>query len=320
MYQEITIQFTTHCTLQCPYCFAPKEEVHCISAEDFQYFEKFCEINKPDCIHITGGEPSLHPDFAGMVSCLSRKTSLVIYSNLTVPNVVEAIHTEHPEEIVFLANLNERYSYDRLQWEAFEQNIHKIKEKGMRLAIGHTFYIEPFEDTLKYVISYIRRHQIDHFRISQAMQSKHGAQGLDCRQIRKLYHIVANDIDEWEKLGIRTYFDCPVPPCYIEKDIFSQLRKKDAVGIECKEKAFVMWDLSVTHCYSTIGFGDRHYLREFQSIQDMKEYSKELLKYRKNGLKEEKCTGCIYEGQRCGCPDYYNEQLPKCNEREAYEV
>lgn len=307
MYQEITIQLTTHCTLQCPYCFAPKDEIHYISEENFKIFEEFCRKSRPDCIHITGGEPTIHPFFAEMVSRLSHQSALVIYSNLTVPDSLKKIHTENPEEIVFLANLNERNQYSSSQWNTFEQNIKKIKEKGMRLAIGHTFYKEPFEEMIDYVVSYILKNQADHFRISQAMKSRLEFPGLDRQQISKLYHIVASHINEWEHLGIKTYFDCPVPPCYIEKDTLTQLRNKEAVGITCLAKAFVMWDLSVTHCYSTIGFGKKRYLQEFQTIQEIKTFSGKLLENSKQHFKEEKCMGCAFGGQICGCPDYHKE-------------
>lgn len=307
MYQEITLQLATHCTLHCPYCFADTEEKNTISEADFEYFENFCKRNQPDCIHITGGEPAVHPKFADIVNRLSNIAPLVIYSNLTVQYCMDELNVINPKDVVFLANLNERNCYTQSQWETFEANIAIIKSKKMRLAIGHTFYREPFIPDLEEVISFIKYNDIDRFRMSQAMESSGGSPGLRPKQIYELYSIVAERIEEWKKWGIKAYFDCPVPACYIGEQTFNKLRALDAISIKCLPKAFVLWDLSVTHCYSMINLGKKIYLWDFDSLQDIIKNSDLLVKNNYAKKDEKKCMNCVNNSAYvCGCPNYHS--------------
>lgn len=303
MYQEITLQLVTNCNLKCTYCFAPKSNNE-ITSNNFEKFLCFCRKNKPDCIHITGGEPTLHTSFGEIINELSNIAALVIYSNLTVADSIKRIKAKNPNNIVFLANLNERKSYSEKQWGNFEDNVKYIQSNGMRLAIGHTFYKEPFAEEFNEVIDYILKYKIDHFRISQALESYLGGGGLKREQINHLYSYVADSIERWREQGIKAYFDCPVPPCYMEQEVFQKLSQYGAIGTRCLPKAFVMWNLEVTHCYSTIGIGEKRNLFEFQNINQIKDYSKKLLKIKWNTREKEFCRNCMYGEILCGCPDY----------------
>lgn len=308
MYQEITLQLATHCTLHCPYCFADTNEKKIISEADFEYFENFCKRNQPDCIHITGGEPTVHPNFADIVNRLSNIAPLVIYSNLTVQNSLDEINAMNPKDIVFLGNFNKRNFYTQSQWETFEKNIAIIKRKKMRLAIGHTFFQEPFLSDLEKVIFFIRENGLDHFRMSQAMAGSDGSLGLEKKQIRKLYSIVADRIEKWKEWGIKAYFDCPVPACYIEKQTFDKLRAFNAISIRCIPKAFVLWDLSVTHCYTMINPEKKLYLHDFHTIQDVVSNSELLLRTTHEKKDRRKCMNCVNSSTYiCGCPNYHSE-------------
>lgn len=304
MYQEITLQLVTNCNLDCIYCFAPKHDKNEITLANFEKFFDFCKENKPDCIHITGGEPTLHPFFCEIVNHLSEIATLVIYSNLTVKGCIEGLKLKNADNIVFLANLNERKSYNIVKWDIFEDNVDQILRNGFRIAIGHTFFRESFGEEFDEIIEYLLKHKIDHFRISQALISYSNKIGLGREQINNLYTYVADSIDKWREWGIKAYFDCPVPPCYMKQNVFEKLRQHDAVGIMCMPKAFVMWDLEVTHCYSTIGKGEKKYLWEFETINEIKENSKKLLRIMRRDREKEFCKKCVYEDYFCGCPNY----------------
>lgn len=82
MLKEITIQLTDRCNLSCPYCFAPKNFRKDLSKNNLDQFISFCLKDLPECIHITGGEPSLHDNFVDILALLSEIAPLVVYSNL----------------------------------------------------------------------------------------------------------------------------------------------------------------------------------------------------------------------------------------------
>lgn len=306
MYQEITIQFTENCNLHCPYCFAPQGEGGNISLHDFERFLNFCKRTHPDCIHVTGGEPLLHPQFSMMIERLADIAPLVIYSNLTLPEKFNHIFVRNPEDIFILANYNGKEFYTDSQWDAFQQNIRNAKAMGVKIALGLTIYRLPFADRFKEALGQIRKNQITHLRISQAMENSNKQHGLDRDSIQQLYAFVAKHIAQWKVEGIKTYFDCPVPPCYMDTETFHILQNYDAVGITCKPKAFIQYDLGITHCYSTIGYGEKRKLCEFNTISGITEYSKSKIQSMCKGRDITPCLHCeVFQGDLpCGCPAY----------------
>jgi len=310
--KEITIQLTEHCNLRCPYCFAPKNGSNEISDNDFERFKRFCLENKVDCIHITGGEPALHSKFSKIVNELSFISTLVIYSNLTLPNCIDDIREN--SDIFFLVNLNDKDFYSSQQWEVLNSNIVKIKQKSLRVGVGHTFFKMPIIQDFNYCIDFILSNAISHFRMSQAVMCQDTGVGLNKKEIEELYDYVAENIVAWEKKGIKAYFDCPIPPCFINLKVFDFLRKHRAVSIVCSPKVFVTWDYKLTHCYSTMGLFMPPF-EKFKNINDASNYVKNIIAGISVNRDISLCNECKYEGiGLCGCP-FYSISNKEC----AYE-
>ena len=197
-----------------------------ISPNSFAYFLEFCKQTRPDCIHITGGEPSLHPTFSEMIGQLSDIAPLVIYSNLTVPECFSQISVKDPKDIFILANFNGKDFYTGSQWNTFRENMRNARDTGFKIALALTVYQIPLEDRFKEALEQIRENRITHFRISQAVENSSKQQGLDRTGIQKLYAFVAEHISEWKAEGIKAYFDCPVPPCYMDMETFRVLQRQ----------------------------------------------------------------------------------------------
>ena len=305
MLKEITIQLTDRCNLSCPYCFAPKNFRKDLSKNNLDQFTSFCLKDLPECIHITGGEPSLHDNFVDILALLSEIAPLVVYSNLVKKDTFFSAEKLHGKDIFFLVNLNERNFYSNLEWNNLESNIKKALELNLKIAIGHTFYKsnikEEFEETLKF----IEKYKISHFRISQALQCVNSEHGLSKDNIQLLYQFVANNIENWKHNGIKAYFDCPVPFCYITDEIVSRLIAYGAIAKHCNPKAFVQSDLFVTHCYSTMQNSYKKKINEFQSIKEIREFTSAVIKNIVN-RDDIKCKSCVHfvEGKICGCPYY----------------
>lgn len=307
MYQEITIQFTEQCNASCPYCFAPIKSYNVLSDIDFNVFHSFCENQSLNVIHVTGGEPSLHPNFGKYINRLADVGSLVIYSNLLTENMMSDINVKNPSEVVFLFNTNSEnfcYASDK---KNVKKNLEEALVKGIRIALSRTFYEQsiPMEDTFASLFDRMQKYKLTHLRLSQAIAFEKSQTGLDRNEIKELYHYVAQNICNWKKNGWSVYFDCPVPPCYIDNKDFNLLRENKAVSIKCRPKVFVMWNLDVTHCYSTMREATKK-LTSFENICSAKEYSKSILKQRQEQSNRKGCYQCFHgkDGIPCGCPSY----------------
>lgn len=306
MLKEITIQLTTRCNLKCPYCFAPKNNKLDITENNFMHFLEFCKNNSPDCIHITGGEPTLHKNFIEILSKLSNIAPLVVYSNLVKRDIFSAAEILEKKDIFFLVNFNAQTFYTKKQMNNIENNIKNILALKMKVAIGHTFYTNNIEEEFTELIKIIQRYKITHFRISQALQCQDTNYGLNKIEIINLYKFVAENIVNWRNKGIKAYFDCPIPFCYIPDSIIKTLLNYGAISKICHPKAFIETDLNVTHCYSTMCENYNKKISEFEDIDAIRKYTANIIK-NISANRINKCSTCNYleQGKICGCP-YYN--------------
>lgn len=307
MFSEATIQFTEKCNIACPYCFSSIKRDKMLSAENFARFMKFCEKETLDVIHVTGGEPALNPNFGRYITNLAEISSLVVYSNFTVAGMLNDISAKNPSEVVFLVNTNSRNFYPELEKE-FNKNLEQAHSKGFRIALSHTFYAgtEFLDKEFSVLIEMMRAYKLRNLRISQALTFSDDKQFMTKEDIKKLYHYVAEKIADWKKEGFSVYFDCPVPPCYIALSDFKKLREYRAVSVRCLPKAFIMWNLDVTHCYSTMNGSTSRNLSSFNSLAEVKKYSESLLKNIHEKSNRSGCFHCSYgkDDIPCGCPSY----------------
>lgn len=307
MFQELTIQFTEQCTVSCPYCFAPIKSTSFLSRANFDTFVNFCGQETLDVIHITGGEPTLHPLFSDYITTLASLSSLVIYTNFTIENAVDGIKANKPSDIVFLVNMTSRDYCSSQQKRVMDNNIEKALSLGFRVALSYTFFdpSKPIGDIFNFLITMMRKYELRNLRLSQAL-SFDSKSFYSAEDINELYHYVAERILEWKEEGFSVYFDCPVPPCYVKQSDFKILRKHNAVSIKCIPKVFVMWDLYVTHCYSTMSADKKKPLKDFENLEDAKLYVSSILKRIQNESSRNGCYGCNYgkDGIPCGCPSY----------------
>ena len=305
MLKEITIQLTDRCNLSCPYCFAPKNSKKDLSGNNLAEFILFCLNNKPECIHVTGGEPSLHNNFIDILSKLADIAPLVVYSNLVKKDIFSSAFKLYKKDIYFLVNLNERKFYKNNELNNIENNIKEAIKLGLKIAIGHTFYTNNIKEEFEEMIKFIEKYRLTHFRVSQSLQCVNTKYGLSKENIKILYKFIAENIEKMKNKGIKIYFDCPVPFCYIKDEVVDYLMLYGAIPKHCNPKAFIQSDLTVTHCYSTMHTLDVKKISEFKTIDEIREYSLEVIK----SVTKRTCNKCVScrhfeKDKTCGCPYY----------------
>lgn len=180
MYQEITIQLIESCNLTCPYCFAQKSSTGKLSKPNFEKFLRFCKENKPDCIHITGGEPMFHEKFCEIINLLSEISPLVVYSNFTKKDGLKDINLSAFSRIYFLVNFNQRQLYTDNEWNYLHENIQMAIHSRAKVALSYTFYdkIDFLNIQFEYLIYYMCKYGLSHLRISQALACQNQKIGL----------------------------------------------------------------------------------------------------------------------------------------------
>lgn len=291
--KEITIQLTEKCNLNCEYCFADQKSQKCISEDDITFFISFCTKNKVNSIHITGGEPTLYNLFSKYTEKMSDIAYLVIYSNFTVNNTLKNTNLNN-KDVIFLVNINNRDLYTEKQWTAIENNIENAKIQGVRIAFSYTFFRENFEKDFHYIVSLNKFYNIPLLRLSPAINN----QNID---IKKLYRLIRDNYSILKSYGIKCYFDCPVPPCWIEKDVYLDLKKNLVIPSHCSPKIFIKQDLSISHCYVD-NYKFNYKLYDFDNYETLLQCISNKVRPKYQLL--EKCKYCehLSHSLGCGCP------------------
>ncbi len=146
-----TWQITYKCNYKCTYCHAPKHgqkdavDTVILSKEKWidvwnNIYDMYgeCEIN------ISGGEPSIYPNFFDIVQEIIKKHKVEIVTNLSF-DIGKVICKLNPERVRFAASFHPQH----ISVEEFVAKIKKIKEEGFIVTTNFVPW-PPFFDKIEY--------------------------------------------------------------------------------------------------------------------------------------------------------------------------
>ncbi len=128
------------CNYRCEYCFVPRsmlgEKIR-IRASNEEWAEAFDRHDVKWHIHITGGEPTAYPDFAGLCEHLTINNLISLNSNLTGKSLENFVKRINPERVVFYqrrASLHGKKGRSGL--EDFLTRARQLTDSGFNLMIS----------------------------------------------------------------------------------------------------------------------------------------------------------------------------------------
>ena len=154
------------CSLPCEYCVQkislPKQQIAQYPIVSGQMWvgalnsigdrtkKRFLRLPKKKKISITGGEPSLHPDFAYILNNLDNDWKITVTSNFTSPFFNNGI--KHLKSIRRRRNLkfNASYHFMYTPIEKFIENVVKVKKAGHNVhslfIVAHPAHMKKIEE------------------------------------------------------------------------------------------------------------------------------------------------------------------------------
>lgn len=141
------------CNFRCGYCFWSPESLGSKisglpSAEEWA--AAFDGTGKSWLLHMTGGEPSLYPDFPRLAERLAERHCLSVNSNFSHPNIADMARRVSPDRVSLLhAALHPEERNRRKTWDAFAANLEAVAAAGHRIilsVVATPDVIERFED------------------------------------------------------------------------------------------------------------------------------------------------------------------------------
>jgi MoaA/NifB/PqqE/SkfB family radical SAM enzyme len=128
------------CNYRCKYCFLPTSalgEKLIAHAEPQAWRRAFDRTGSTWLLHITGGEPTLYPDFAALCQSLTARHYLSFNSNLTHPSIVEVANSVDPSRIAFInAALHAEERETRKGLKKFLEHVAMLKERHFPIFIS----------------------------------------------------------------------------------------------------------------------------------------------------------------------------------------
>ena len=130
----------TTCNFRCSYCgwspsaLGAKIAIHGTHA---QWVEGFNATGKTWLLHITGGEPTIYPDFVSLCEQLARGHYLSINTNLSHPCIAGFAERIDPERVHYI---NAAVHYDERQKKAsldvFIEHVHKLQRHHFNVLVS----------------------------------------------------------------------------------------------------------------------------------------------------------------------------------------
>lgn len=222
------LMITTACNFRCPYCFGldlfgpGKARQYMPLALFKELLDWIDRANLPElAVHLMGGEPTLHPDFANMVEELvKRGRQICVFSNAAAPLDEAVIRRAASMGVRWIVNCNPPDTYRDNQLDLLHQHLAVLGR-----AANITFNLTDGQTPYQYVLDYIEQYDLNrNIKLGVALptlEHRNVHAGWDAlpaiaRQIMKL-------LRDARRRRIELEFECGVPYCLFSEEEHAEL-------------------------------------------------------------------------------------------------
>ena len=293
---------TTGCNLACSYCFARekmmgKRRQH-MSMENVRKVIDFLKRSGYPLFRAMGGEPTLHPRFAEIISlALAEGMRVDVLSNATWRrSCVDLFARIPPGRLNFLINIDHPDNYLPRQWARIERNLEALPE---RRKLTLSFNIFERAPRYEYIFDLTRRYGIRSVRMSFSLPVL-GAdnQFLELEEYRTVVPFIMEFVTRAESEGVSVRMDNAVPLCIFSPEQTGQLILDGVLRLEhnsyCEPIVDIGPDLTVWCCFCLSKLYNRK-LDEFEDLHQIDAYYRRILhRYQEHLVPWEECRECRY--------------------------
>jgi radical SAM protein with 4Fe4S-binding SPASM domain len=241
-------------------------------------------------IHLMGGEPTLHPDFEGIVEyLLSRDFHITVFSNLATDQAQVYAEKLADLPVSWVVNINPPNTWNNSQREKI---MKALKILGQRATI--TFNVMPDDDNNNWAIELIKECNLNRgIKIGFVLPTLTGSNFyLDEDQ----YDVVAEKViklaKDAEQENIRLEYECGVPTCVFTEEQLGVLWDTGSTfDSNCCSRMDITPDGEIIYCLPLATKYALHF-SEFNTYPDAKNwFETKLQSYRRLG-RTENCFYC----------------------------
>lgn len=299
----MNILFTNLCNRNCVYCFAKKQlsrgkdGAAFLSPENLRIIMAFLKRSNEAGVGILGGEPTLHPDFARMISdLLGQGFGLNVFTNGVISQrAVDFLEKNMDKKLKLLINIHPLSSYNVKQRK---QLVNTMEKLGKISQLGFNIYKKDFNaDFLLGLVKKYGLHKSIRLGIANPLlgeNNTHIPAGMHGRIAGKIVRLAK--ICDAEDISLN--FDCGFTLCsFSEKQLGRLFYYNSVFHSHCYGAIDVGPNLEVWRCFATSGLWKRK-LSDFKNLSEAIEfYDKKFEPFKLMGLKN-KCLNCKYLKRR----------------------
>jgi len=247
----INIFVTYRCNLACPYCFArdlQQDFQHDMQEAEFDRLLTWMSRARVTAAAFIGGEPTLHPRLAEMISMTSGAgISVTLFTNGLFPTSL--VQDLAPHVTNFVVNYNDPQIYSHpSQKELLHANLNALTQAGCRITFSKNF--TPACLDYDYLIEGARKYGVAAIRYDISRPGTNGTNDyFTANQTTDLMTHVVRFVRACEEVGIRTGLDCCLKFCDLSMSDRAYLERVSMklTGI-CHPSIDIHPDLSASYC------------------------------------------------------------------------
>lgn len=261
---------THRCNRDCAYCFADKREACTdMTVADANVVLDAVQASGGKQVRFLGGEPTLHPDFAGLLTAaVGQGLETLVFSNgWMAPGALAAILRTPPEQCRVMLNVNlgaDESPEDR------GRVARTAKALGGRAFVGVNIHSPgmPLREAADFAeahgLTRVIRVGLAHPRLDR------GNRYLHPRHYRRVGKELERFFDAIRPNGFSLSFDCGFVPCMFSREFLEQagVTARD-LGRRCGPIPDVLPDLTAIHCFP-LGDMDQLPLSGIGTLREMR--------------------------------------------------
>jgi len=305
------------CNQRCPYCFTADHlngaglSQHFLDSGDFEARLDFLDRSGIDQARLLGGEPTLHPQFPGLIErARGRNKTIVVFTNGLIPAASLACLESLPATACsVLVNVNEPVRMSRMYPSAtseagettFERQCATIRRLGERAMVGFNIYRPDFQP--EFLLPLIAETGC---RPAVRLGLAHPCLSGENRYVyphqyvaigRKIVRFARRAADA----HVRVEFDCGFVRCmFADGDLETLTGLGADVGWRCNPILDVGLDGQVIHCYPLSRLGGLPLTPQTDAPALRRAFESRTRPYRQAGIFRE-CSTCPFKASGV-CP------------------
>lgn len=298
--KTLQVNITYECNRNCGYCYVDNfmSSKKVMGLADFCSMLDWLEKKGISNINITGGEPTLHPNFRTMVELANQMGFTInLFSNFvfssSIYEVIEKIDG-------FLVSINEEKFYSKEELELLQYNLMNISSSKK---VTIMFCVDKHIRSCEHVINICKKYNIDKVLIDVTHpNSMHSNNYVGNEEIMELKNKLMYFVREFALNFIRVEFSKPLPYCIFSKDEFKYVALGHRFRGICSAGSEILSvnpDLRVFPCLQLFIKGPK--ITEFNSVEEYKRFYRICIKELKwNRFLFEQCKNCLhYKEKKC---------------------